>query len=96
MKEKLVNHTTANALDKERLDTFLSKGEKPSDIDYTLVQKTVWLNKNHKDWCPSPNQVHNLYGRCVLTALLFSIPEYFPPKVLYFNILSKFDAQLDL
>ena len=81
MKEKLLNHTTSNPVDKESLDTFLSKGEKPSDINYTSVQKTVWLNKNPKDWCPSPNQIHNLYGRCVLTALLFSIPAYFPPKI---------------
>ena len=26
------------------------------------------------------HQIQNLYGRCVLTALLFCITDYFPPK----------------
>ena len=91
MKEKLFSHILSNSADKERLDSFLSKGEKPHEINYSIVQKIVWLNKNPKDWCPSPYQVQNMYGRCLLTALLFSIPEYFPPKA----DLVKFGYKLD-
>jgi hypothetical protein len=38
------------------------------------------MNKNPKDWCPSEYQIHNMFGRCVLTIMLFSIPAFFPSK----------------
>ena len=69
----------------------MSKGQKPSELDYLNVQKIVWLNKNPRDWCPSPYQVNNLYGRIVLTTLLFSVTEYFPPK----KDLEKFGYKLE-
>ena len=34
MKEKLLGYTAANASEKHRLDTFLSEGEKPSEVQY--------------------------------------------------------------
>ena len=80
MKKKLLSHTESNVFDKQRLDTYLSKGELPHKLDYSFVQKCVWLNKNQKDWCPSLYQIKNIYGRSILTSLLFSIPDYFPPK----------------
>ena len=81
MKDQMLSHVNQNVLDKQRLDTFKSQGKKPSELEYTSVQKTIWLNKNPKDWCPSEYQIHNMYGRCVLTCILFSIPSYFPPKI---------------
>ena len=80
MKDKLLIHLNLNTLDKQRLDTFKSQGKKPSELEYSSVQSSIWLNKNPKDWCPSKYQIHNMFGRCVLTCMLFSIPEYFPPK----------------
>ena len=69
----------------------MSKGKKPSELDYSYVQKKIWLNKNPRDWCPSPYQIHNLYGRIVLTTLLFSVTEYFPPM----KDLEKFGYKLE-
>ena len=69
----------------------MSKGKKPSELDFLNVQKKVWLNKNPRDWCPSPYQVLNLYGRIVLTSLLFSVTEYFPPR----KDLEKFGYKLE-
>ena len=78
MKDKLLLHFAENPSEKQKLQKYMSKGKKPSELDYLNVQKNVWLNKNPRDWCPSPYQVHNLYGRIVLTSLLFSVTEYFP------------------
>ena len=49
-------------------------------IGYNDVQKTVWVSKsNPKEWCPSEHQILNYFGRCVLSVLNFSMPQYFPP-----------------
>ena len=81
MKAKLLNQLELNLQDKQRLETYTSQGKKPSELEYSFVQTTIWLNKNPKDWCPSEYQIHNIFGRCVLTILLFSTPACFPPKV---------------
>ena len=80
IKDKLLSHLNLNVLDKQRLYTFTSQGKKPSELEYSYVQKTIWLNKNPKDCCPSEYQIHNMFGRCVLTIMLFSIPAFFPSK----------------
>ena len=80
MKAKLLNHLELNLLDKQRLETYTSQGKKPSELDYSYIRKIIWLNKNPKDWCPSEYQIHNMFGRCVLTILLFSTPACFPSE----------------
>ena len=81
LKVKITSHLNVNPSEKSKLDSFISDGISPLDIEYACVQKTIWLNKNPRDWCPSLLQIKNMYGRCVLTGLLFSCPEYFPPKI---------------
>ena len=91
MKDKLLLYFVENPSEKQKLKKYMSKGKKPSELDFLNVQKKVWLNKNPRDWCPSSYQVLNLYGRIVLTCLLFSVTEYFPPR----KDLEKFGYKLE-
>ena len=91
LRSSLVAHLVANPADRNKLDKNLSEGVSPADIDFKIVQKTLWLNKNPRDWCPNMMQMKNLYGRSVLTGLLFSCPESFPPK----NELVKFGFKVE-
>ena len=86
LKQKILTHLEQNEADKSRIETFTSGGQSPLENTYSSLQNTIWLNKNPRDWCPSLEQIKNMYGRCVLTGLLFSCPIYFPPK----NALVKF------
>ena len=80
LKDKFSSHLDVNKSDKRQIDSLTSEGLSPLDLDYSCVQKMIWLNKNPRDWCPTIEQLDNLYGRCVLTGLLFSCPGYFPPR----------------
>ena len=91
LRSSLVSHLIANPTDQNKVDKNLSEGVSPVDIDFKIVQKTLWLNKNPRDWCPNMMQMKNLYGRSVLTGLLFSCPESFPPK----NELVKFGFKVE-
>ena len=53
MKDKLNKHLNINVVDKNRLDTFKTEGKHSSELEYSFVQKTIWMNKNPRDWCPS-------------------------------------------
>ena len=50
MKSKLLTNLNINQDNKEKLNDYLSQGKKTSELDYPFVQKTIWLNKNPKDW----------------------------------------------
>ena len=50
-------------------------------VSLNSVQRTVFLKKPEaKDWCPSPFQIENMYGRALIACLVFSIPESLPSK----------------
>ena len=79
LKDKLIRHLECRSDDIEKLKTYRSKGVKMSELAYSHVRNIIWLHKTPKFWVPSVYQMDNIFGRAVLTILLFSIPECFPP-----------------
>ena len=80
LRDKLSSHLDLNLVDKKKIESLTSEGVNPLDLDYSVVQKQIWLHKNPREWCPTLEQIKNMYGRSVLTGLLFSCPVYFPVK----------------
>jgi len=80
MKSRLVNHLATNQFDKIRIDSYRSQGKKAKEVSYESVLHTIWLNKVPKYWPPSDFQIRNMFGRAVLSIMLFSIPTSFPEK----------------
>ena len=80
LKQNLINHLGKSGGDKEKLASYKTEGKKLNELDYSFVKHIVWLNKDPKFWPPSENQIDNMFGRLVLTIMLFSIPSSFPPK----------------
>ena len=79
LKSRLIKYLDENIGAKEKLKSFKSKGINVVDLDFDHVRHIIWQNKPPKFWPPSKLQIDNMFGRSVLTILLFSIPESFPP-----------------